>query len=241
MHSSKNLSQWLSAWSRSQLLADIDDSEPHDARGRPSGEGHDAIGSSLTVGFGSSIAGMLLESLTDSIAPTLREKATRDSSGLLVSAGMVLKAVPLVQPGLILHLPRDCHRRKGRPVYALVVEVDDDQKQAEVIPFGLIPIPALPTELATDLPDGALQVLCLWNAGHLPLEVLERSWPLQADGSHLVKDVRQLRGALARKEVLPDDLAARVGGSLISSSDPRQAYVRHEEDLWVLEDEQSAQ
>jgi len=240
MHSSKNLSQWLSAWSRSQLLADIDDSEPQVAIGRPAGERQHTAESSLNVGFGGSIAGSLLEELTGSIAPTLREKATQDSSGLLVSAGMVLKAVPLVQPGLILHLPRDCHRRKGRPVYALVVEVDDAQKQAEVIPFGLVPIPALPTELATDLPDTALQVLCLWNAGHLPLEVLERSWPLQADGVPLVRDVRQLRGALARKEALPAALAARVGGSLISANDPRQAYVRQEEDLWALEDEQSA-
>lgn len=237
MHSSKNLSQWLSAWTHSQLLPETDDPTPPPALGRPEGEKLDAVGSSLTVGFGSSIAGMLLENLTDSIAPTLREKASQDLTGLLVSGGMVLKAVPLVEPGLILHLPRDCHRRKGRPVYALVVEVDQVEKRAEVIPFGLIPIPALPTELTTDLPDGALQVLCLWNAGNLPLEVLERSWPLQADGSHLVKDVRQLRGALARKEALPDALAARVGGSLIYANDPRQDYVRHEEDLWVLEEE----
>jgi hypothetical protein len=117
-------------------------------------------------------------------------------------------------------------------VYVLVLGIDEENQRVEVAPFGPVTVPALVTEMRTDLPDRMLAVLCLWNVTWLGMKDLGRCWMLSDVGEGLMERVKMLREALMRGGGVPEDLKDLVGPPLEHPADPRMEYIATEERLW---------
>lgn len=237
----EHLKHWSAQWrgyQRLRRLARADAQPEFEAGGADAGEAAGGMADSaghLNVSTGFSLPDLLLEQMNRGITPTLGQQAADESAHLLASAGVRLKAEPIIRPGQVLHLPPECHAEVGRTVFALVTHVDSGHGTARVIPFGPVETPALPSELSTGIGDQALRVLCLWNAAELPLRMLERSWLVSECDAALLSDVEALQAGLEQKKEVPANLRDRVGPPLIHPDDPRHEFIYMEEQLWIAD------
>lgn len=147
-----------------------------------------------------------------------------------------------LRAGDIVLLPPETATTRRRPVYVgLVGELEpaDEENGAPgvegaswlVIPFGRLPLPAVPGELVTRRQAASLRVLCVWNCALAAAARLARGWlvgRLTARELDLARRVRDL----APDSVPPAALARRVGPPLIHPLDPRHVYLDEERLLW---------
>jgi hypothetical protein len=228
MNQYQRLSVWADEWAECQTASrQMERLQAEFAVGRGDEEAvrPGVGGPGLTVGVGFDLEAVLLEQLTAPMAPTLGA----EGQDLTVSAVAGRSAVRV---GQILHLPPSLHSGVRRSVYALVLGIDEENQRVEVVPFGPVTVPALVTEMRTDLPDRMLAVLCLWNVAWLGMKDLERCWMLSDVDEGLMKRVDALREALKKGDSLPEDLKALVGPPLEHPADPRMDYIATEERLW---------
>lgn len=228
MNSKQRLRSWSAEWTAYRSLAATSAHTPP-----PPDPASGMDDSSLnTVGAGD-IAGMLLERLNAAIAPDDAQRSMQEG-GLNVAVTTPGKGLVPILRGQIRQLNPELKPIWTRPVQVLVLTVEPERDRALVAPFGPLHEPAFEAEIATDIDDESLAVLCLWNATWMPLPSLAHSWWLMDCFEELLRDATLLRQALARKEPVPAALKDRTGPPLIHPHDPRHAYVDAEEDL--LED-----
>ncbi len=124
----------------------------------------------------------------------------------------------------------------SRPRYFLVLHIVG--ARAVVVPFGRFSVPAIPGEWRTEHPAAPLAILCLWNRRELPLELVERSWPVAQFGPEQLEIANRLADdAAPPEEAPPPELAAQVGPPLRHPDDPRWRYLIEEAEAWdLLED-----
>lgn len=110
-----------------------------------------------------------------------------------------------------------------RPVYVLVLPGPNDG-DITIMPFSRFRLPATALEWQTDLPEPALQVLCIWNARTVAADALAPAW--------LVGQIPEKQLSAARAAMHPDAAAAttntNLGPPLRHPLDPRHVYLQEE-------------
>lgn len=122
-------------------------------------------------------------------------------------------------------------RTAERPVYVAILDARDADRWV-VAPFGRFAAPALPGELATRRRTPMLRVLCVWNLGILPGDLLRSSYPagrLTAAELRMASAVRSAFAAGTGSAVPP----GRIGPPLLHPLDPRHLYIEEEQGLWI--------
>lgn len=229
MNAKQRLQSWASDWTAHQMLSEIPLAVPEPPAPADPARGGDA----LTVSAGGNLASMLLNHLAASITPDDAQKAGIETAFTVGAAGMSPGRVPILN-GQIRQLNPDLKPGWSRTLIVLVLSVDEATQQALVAPFGQFAQPAFDGELATDLQDESLAVLCVWNATYVPLSSLWRSWWLMDAFDDLLQGARLLHAARNRQEPVPEALQDRIGLPIIHPLDPRHDYLDLEAGL--LED-----
>lgn len=136
-----------------------------------------------------------------------------------------------LQPGDIILMPPDAEATRSRPVYVALLEPRSDGRWLAA-PFGSLPLPAVPGELATGRRADPLRVLCIWNAAAIVPARLARGWRV---GRLLLRERRWARLLLdaAHPRTMPAALRGRLGPPLVHPLDPRHDYLEQERLLWV--------
>ncbi|HMP72698.1 MAG TPA: hypothetical protein PKE55_05480 [Kiritimatiellia bacterium] len=111
------------------------------------------------------------------------------------------------------------------PVYVCLLEATPSGIRAA--PFSRYAVPAVPGEVATELPHAPLRVLCLWNHHLIPAHRLMpqsvASWPARAWPAILAYHQH-----LAGKSPSPTPRKLHIGPPLIHPADPRHDYLEEE-------------
>ena len=136
----------------------------------------------------------------------------------------------LAAGGIVL-LPPETEATRRRPVYVAVIDAVHDGAW-RVVPFGRLPVPAVPGELATGRRQTSLQVLCVWNVGSVEGGALVRGWLVGRLTVHEMRWARQLLG-LQPGAKPASALALRLGPPLLHPLDPRHDYLEQERLLWL--------
>lgn len=135
--------------------------------------------------------------------------------------------------GEVRLLPPDTPRTRERPRYVVVLSVDADAASARVAPFSRFASPAVPGEWRTGHPGPPLAVLCLWNARDLPVNRVERAWPVTLLGAERLAVARRIDAEPPGPDTDPPPaLAADVGPPLRAPDDPRWSYLAEEAQAW---------
>ena len=139
-----------------------------------------------------------------------------------------------LRTGDIVLLPPETATTRRRPVYVGLVgrqETGVEDESWLVIPFGRLPLPAVPGELVTRRQAAPLRVLCVWNCALAAAARLARGWLV---GRLTERELDLARGVrdLAPDSVPPAALARRVGPPLVHPLDPRHEYLDEERLLW---------
>jgi hypothetical protein len=182
----------------------------------------------LQVGSSFNPAASLLRQLRSAITPDDSERSADEGFNLVHSAAT--GSVNLLA-GEIRHLSPDLKLDWPREVHVLILKVDESRGRVLAVPFGPLSVPAFESELASELADDSLAVLCLWNATWIATEQAARSWLVTKVDEGLLRDCHELRAALASRETPPSHLAERIGPPMLHPQDARQAYVNAEENL----------
>jgi hypothetical protein len=222
-----HLREWAAEWAMHQALTSTSVAEPQTP---PTLDPSASV--SLTVSSKFSPSAMMLRQLEAAIVPDDARRAL-DAGLKLVSASDKAAAVSLAR-GEIRQLNPDLKPAWLRPVIVLLLSVDAERQRVLAVPFGPLAKPAFQSELSSGIADESLAVLCVWNAVWLPMDLAARSWVVDHAADSLLTDIETLRSALANKQTPPESLITRIGPPLLHPTDPRQAYVTHEESL--LED-----
>lgn len=153
-------------------------------------------------------------------APMPAGRQTSSASVFTVEA-----AGEILSPGDIVLLPPIGETTAARPVYVALAEKRDNQWTA--VPFSRFSLPATEEEFATRSDFEPTKVLCLWNAGTVPVTILSRGWRV---GKLKAPDLKTVLKFLSgEKAELPDN---RRGPMLRHPLDPRHDYLEEEKTLW---------
>ena len=220
MNSTQRLQSWASDWTAHRLLSAIPLPSPEPPA--PADPAQD--GGSFTVSAGGGLAEILLSQLSSTITPDDAQKAEQEGAFTVSASGLRTPRVPILR-GQIRQLNPELQPAWTRSVIVLVLSVDDAAQQALAIPFSEFAQPAFDGELATDLKDESLAVLCLWNATNVPLASLRRSWWLADAYDDLLHNAETLQAARKGREPVPEALKDHVGPPITHPLDPRHDYL----------------
>jgi hypothetical protein len=220
MNAKQRLQSWVSDWSAHRLLSETPPAAPEPPRPADPAK----TGGSYTVGAGGGLAGMLLAQLTSAITPDDAQKAAQAGAFTVSASGVRSPSVPILR-GQIRQLNPELNPAWTRTVIVLVLRVDEAAQQALVAPFGQFAQPAFDGELATELDDESLSVLCVWNAATVPFAALRRSWWLTDAFDDLLQNAEALHASRAKREPVPEALKEHVGPPITHPLDPRHDYL----------------
>ena len=225
MNNQLRLQTWAADWQAYSRLAAT---EPEMPAAPPSDP--DADSATYTVSATDGVAAALLGKLRDSIIPHDARRAAEDGVFVVSAGGSRSVRVPIVR-GQIRHLHPSLKPGWSRPVYVLVLSVDEQAQTALAVPFGPLAEPAIEFELATGISDSSLAVLCLWNVTAVPLSKLGCSWWITDAYDDVLTAANALHQALSTRQPPPESLRDRLGAPLIHPLDPRHDYLDSEAGL----------
>jgi len=226
MNSSTRLRSWAAQWEARLLVAD----SPLPPMEPPAVSSGTHSGHSFAVGSTGGFAGVLLARLHAAISLDDAQKAEHIDSLTVSSGGRQMSPVPIVR-GQIRQLNPELNPAWSRSIIVLILRVNHDEARALALPFGEFTEPAFDGELATDLKDLSLAVLCVWNASWVPLNKLSRSWWLTDVYDDLLHEAAELYDARTQREPVPATLQDRVGPRILHPLDPRHDYLDAEAGL----------
>ncbi len=229
INAQQRLRTWASDWMAHQLLAE----QPLPVPEPPVPADPSQAGGAYTVSSGGGVAGLLLAQLTAAITPDDAQRAALDGAFTVSAGGRSVPRVPILR-GQIRQLNPELKPAWTRAILVLVLTVDEAGQRALVAPFSQFAEPAFEGELATDLKDGSMAVLCLWNAAWVSYSCLRHSWWLMDSFDDLLQDASALHLARSRREPVPEALQDRIGLRILHPLDPRHDYLDVEAGL--LED-----
>ncbi len=132
-----------------------------------------------------------------------------------------------LEAGDVVLLPPLGEITSSRPIYVALLECTRNGNWL-CAPFSRFSTPATEDEFATGRRFAPLKVVCVWNAGLLAPQILDRGWLVArlaaADIGILAEFVS------GRRPELPP---ARRGPPLVHPLDPRHAYIEEERSLWL--------
>ena len=148
---------------------------------------------------------------------------------------------PDMESGQIRLLSPDISGAECRPVYLAVL---NEPKPGAFLaaPYSRFAEPATDGELLTGRQDSCLRVLCLWNARHVPKEVIEKSWSVDKLTDDEVSSALAVIDCITNEMALPADLKERVGSPVQHPLDPRHLYQQEEMEMMetILENRKSS-
>lgn len=133
------------------------------------------------------------------------------------------------QEGDVLQLSTEFERDCGRRLFVYVISAVSSQ--VEVALFSPLSLPASREELTTELGMKGLEVLQLWNKRSLSSWLLARSWRVKEVDDSLKEDVHLMLKLGEEGGEVPDSLAKRQGGAVVSPLDVRWNYFQEEGEL----------
>lgn len=225
MNKESDDSRWADEWN--ELVTDLNDTmEDEKAMVKES-----AFSSSNTnphlAAKGKSVANAFLRQIRESIR---YEGATGSASqSVFVSSAPASQAKVEVSKGDIIQLDPSLDPSWCRPVYVLIMDQTDEK--ITIIPFGPLSLPATDTELATNLGERGLDVLCVWNVSKIERKHLQRHFAIAHADDEFISEVESLLEAIRSKSPAPEPLQARVGPSRFGVGEAKQDYLDHEEGL----------
>ena len=225
MNDQLRLQTWAADWQAYSRLAAT---EPEMPAALPSDP--DADSGTYTDSATDGVAAALLGKLRDSIIPHDARRAAEDGVFVVSAGGSRSVRVPIVR-GQIRHLHPSLKPGWSRPVYVLILSVDEQEQTALTVPFGPLAEPAIESELATGISDSSLTVLCLWNITAVPLSKLGCSWWVTDAYDDVLTAASDLHQSLITRQAPPESLRDRLGASLIHPLDPRHDYLDSEAGL----------
>lgn len=116
-----------------------------------------------------------------------------------------------------------------RRVFVYVLSLDTGS--VEVALFSPLGLPASREEIRTELEKEGLEVLQLWNTRTFSPWVLSRSWRVLEAECALKEDVRLMLKLEQEGGEIPESLAKRQGGSVVSPLDVRWNYFEEEKEF----------
>ena len=131
--------------------------------------------------------------------------------------------------GDILQLSSEFTLTDERRLFIYVLSVSDEG--IKVALFSPLSLPASREEIRTGIDTEGLAVLQLWNTKLFSHFVLARSWRVEEADTSLQEDVRTLLQWEDEGGDLPDSLAERLGGPVVSPLDVRWSYFEEETQL----------
>jgi len=138
-----------------------------------------------------------------------------------------ISAEPPPEPGQVRLFSPEVEAANDRLLYVAVLAMGANTGLL-VAPYSRFSEPCVPGELLTGRDTASLKVVCLWNAINVPAAVLARSWVVDALSENELEAAIAVRRHLVSEDVLPSELAERVGPPLWHPADPRRQYLDEE-------------
>jgi hypothetical protein len=155
---------------------------------------------------------------------------TAPASDIATELVAPLSNEPSPEPGQIRLLSPSIHGADTRPVHVAILQ-EEDPETFTISPFSRFSEPATEKELLTGRDTPFLRVLCLWNAQHIPLHILQKSWLVDEMSHDELNDAITILGYRSTDCLLSPSLAQRIGPEIVHPLDPRHDYLQQESEL----------